>query len=181
METMTLPQMLLIAGTGRNSGKTTLACRIISKFSKTLPLVAVKVTPHFHKIIPGGKVIINERHLYIGEETNPSSGKDSSRMLAAGAHQSFFVMTTDEYLGKAISRIITLIAEKSLLVCESGGLRHWVIPGLFLMMNRPGQEEQKSCSTTLKSLADRLIAFDGREMDFDLQSIKIINNRWSIR
>ena len=39
MGTETIPQLMIIAGTGRNSGKTTLACQIIGKFSAIQSIV----------------------------------------------------------------------------------------------------------------------------------------------
>jgi len=46
---MVIPNLLLIAGTGNKSGKTTLACRVIEQFRQS-GISAVKITPHFHDI-----------------------------------------------------------------------------------------------------------------------------------
>ena len=43
-----IPNMLLIAGTGRKSGKTTLACACIAHFSKQTGIYAIKISPHTH-------------------------------------------------------------------------------------------------------------------------------------
>ena len=91
MGILKLPQLLLIAGNGRDSGKTTLACLIIQKFSTDHQIIALKISPHKHRIAAGGKVICDTENLYIAEETNPGTGKDSSRMLQAGAGRSFFI------------------------------------------------------------------------------------------
>jgi len=181
MEKILMPQLLLIAGTGRNTGKTTLACKIIQKFSTDKSIIALKITPHFHRNIQSGKIIINENDIYIAAETDSTTGKDSSLMLKTGAKQSYFAMATDEHLGEVIQNIFRLIPSDALLVCESGGLRDWVVPGVFLMMNRNDTEILKPGTERLKILADRLITFDGENIDFELDAIEINDNQWKLK
>ncbi len=50
--------MVLIAGIGTKSGKTTMACRIIEQIRHP-ELVAIKITPHFHETT-AGLVLISE-------------------------------------------------------------------------------------------------------------------------
>ena len=176
-----MPQLLLIAGTGQNTGKTTLACRIIEKFSVSQPVVALKISPHFHKNVLSGIVHINKPHLYLAQEIDAETGKDSSRMLKAGAVKSFFAMTTDEYLPETLEQVLAHIPSGSLLVCESGGLRNIVVPGLFLMMNNRGTEVVKPNSERQLRLADRSISFDGEKFDFDFDSIEVKDNQWKIK
>lgn len=175
-----MPQMLLIAGTGRNTGKTTLACGIIRKFGSICSIIALKITPHFHKNVESGKVIISSENLYIAEEPDAWTGKDSSLMLQAGALKSYFVMVADACLDEALQAIIPLIPPGSLVVCESGGLRSRIVPGLFFMMSTPGSDAVKQASEKLKLLADRLITFDGEKIDFDLNAIEITGNQWKL-
>ena len=181
MEPKVIPQLLLIAGTGRNTGKTTFACNILRKFSTNHKLIAVKITPHFHKNIQSGKVIIDRADLFIAEETDATNGKDSSLLLQAGARQSFFIMAKDEHLNTAFQEIKKIIPSGALMVCESGGLRHHVIPGLFFMMSKSEPGISKTTSEKLKLIADRVITFDGESIDFDLNTIEIINNQWKIK
>ena len=181
MEKILMPQLLLIAGTGRNTGKTTLACKIIQKFSSDKTIIALKITPHFHRNIQSGKIIINENDIYIAAETDPTTGKDSSLMLKAGAQQSYFAMATDEHLGEVIKNIIKLIPSDALLICESGGLCDWVVPGVFLMMNRNDTEILKPGTERHKILADKLITFDGENIDFEFDTIEITDNQWILK
>src|SRR5512133_2356511 len=92
---MILPNLLLIAGTGTKSGKTTMACRIIEQF-KSLNITAIKITPHFHETTPGLKIIAEEPGYSIYEETNSASTKDTSRMLHSGAVKVFFAKVLDD-------------------------------------------------------------------------------------
>ena len=45
-----IPHLLLIAGNGRNVGKTTLACKIIAQFARETEVIGLKITPHFHPV-----------------------------------------------------------------------------------------------------------------------------------
>jgi len=181
MEAARLKQLLIIAGTGRNTGKTTLVCQIVRKFAPTKPLIAIKITPHFHKNVRSGKVLCNNDNLYIAEETDPSMGKDSSRMLKAGASHSFFVMAGDEQLEEAFLKIRELIPPGSLLICESGGMRSYVTPGLFFMMTSNETALLKPSAEKLMALADRVISFDGEKLDFNPDTIEIVDNQWSLK
>ena len=176
-----MPEMLLIAGTGRNSGKTTLACKLIKKISAGCPVVALKITPHFHQDYGNGKVIIESDDLVIIEEVNPGTGKDSSLMLKAGAAKSYFVMAKDEQLKEAFELIIKQLPTKTPIVCESGGLRYFVEPGAFLMMNRIENKTCKEGIEMLIGIADQRITFDGNNIDFDLNLISYSGNKWKIK
>lgn len=175
-----IPEMLLIAGSGRNSGKTTLACHIIKKSSTSFPVVAIKITPHFHLENENTKTIFERDDLVILEEADPETGKDSSLMLKAGALKSYFVMAKDDQLEEALQLIFKHIPEKTPVICESGGLRHFVEPGAFLMMNRSDNNTCKPGIEAFKKMADRLITFDGNKIDFDFNTINYSGNKWSI-
>ncbi len=180
MENLFLPNLLLIAGTGRNSGKTTLACSIIKKFGDSYPIIAVKIAPHFHENVQEMKTIFTGESLFLAEEIDHTKPKDSSRMLAAGARKSFFVMVRDEQLQEAWNQVLSLIDIHDLIVCESGGLRNLITPGLFLMMNSNPSQTLKPGSTRFKDLCDRWITFDGKQSDFSTDSLEIQNHTWKL-
>jgi hypothetical protein len=181
MKSIELPNMLLIAGTGRNSGKTTLACSIFSKFSTFYTISAIKISPHFHNKTGIGTIVYEDECLVIAEETDKKTGKDSSRMLLAGAVKSFFVMTSDEYLPDAMQRILPLLNPTSLIICESGGLRNIVKPGLFFIVNHAGNHSPKPESVQLKEYCDCWVTYDGNGFDLPLNSIQIENLKWSLK
>ena len=175
-----IPEMLLIAGTGRNSGKTTLACHIIKKTSADYPVVAIKITPHFHENFGTGKTLFNREDLVIIEESDPESGKDSALMIKAGAVKSYFVMAKDEQLNEALQVILKHVPENVPVVCESGGLRHIIEPGIFLMMDRKDNNMLKPGIDSLKKLANKVITFDGNNIDFDFNNVSYSENKWKI-
>jgi len=130
---MIIPNLLLIAGTGTNSGKTSMACRIIESLPE-LRITAIKITPHFHETTPG-LVLKSEKDGYaIYEETNRDSSKDTSRMVKAGAAKVYFAKVKDNKLFEAFIEIMKEIPEGTPVICESPALRNFVEPGVFIIM-----------------------------------------------
>jgi hypothetical protein len=147
---MLVPNLLIIAGTGNKSGKTTMACRIIEQF-KHLKIVSVKITPHFHETTPG-LILISEKPGYsVYEETNRDISKDTSRMLKAGASRVFFAKVTDKSLLDTFKEILKLIPAGIPIICESPGLRNYLEPGLFIVMTSAVRDNQKEIKSLLKS------------------------------
>jgi len=178
MTLLKLPRLLLIAGTGRNSGKTMLACSIIDKLRSTRTIVAIKISPHRHNIEPNGQILFRNNHICILEETELGTGKDSSRMLEAGAKRSFFISATEDNLLKAMQQIIKFVSDDAFMICESGGLRKWVEPDLFLMVSRNGPSAEGSNLTDLIGFEHIWIQYDGQKFDFDIDRIVIQQNFW---
>jgi hypothetical protein len=175
-----LPRLLLISGSGRNSGKTTFACRVIEKFRPVKPLIAIKMSPHRHKVGPGGSIIWDEEKVFISEETDRGRGKDSSRMLAAGAQRSFFVMASDEELLKAWDIIYGLSGAEAFYIGESAGLRRYVKPGLFIMVRHSEESKRKADPFHYSDMADALVTVHENAFDFQLDSLIISDNTWKI-
>lgn len=132
-EDMLIPNLLLIAGTGTKSGKTTMACRIIQQFS-VLNITAIKISPHFHETTPGLKPVFEETGYAIYEETNSATTKDTSRMLSSGAEKVYFAKVLDNRLLFVFNKIMDLIPKGTPIICESPALRNLIEPGLFIIM-----------------------------------------------
>jgi hypothetical protein len=146
---MIVSNLLLIAGTGNKSGKTTMACRIIEQFCHS-GIIAVKITPHFHETTPGLIPITERKGYSIFEETDTGTNKDTSRMLKSGAARVFFAKVTDNYLVAAFSEIMKLIPENTPVVCESPALRYFIVPGLFVIMKSEGANNNKNINKLLE-------------------------------
>jgi hypothetical protein len=101
-------------------------------------------------------------------------------MLAAGARKSLFVMARDEQLPVAWQKIQTLLEPHDLIVCESGGLRNLIVPGLFLIISNSGNKEDKITSMEYKRVCDHWIAFDGVQFNLPVDSLAIRENQWII-
>lgn len=170
-----MPNLLLIAGNGRNVGKTYLACRLIASFSKKTPVTAVKVTPHFHPF-QKEDVIVEKEDFIILKERN-FNHKDSSLMLKAGADQVFFVMAKRNSDREAFADLQKLLPQH-LIICESGGLHKVVEPGLFLFVNSVGRELKKEQHLQYDHL---LVTNDGKEFSPGLEKIQFDGQRFTFR
>jgi hypothetical protein len=152
---------LLIAGTGRNVGKTGFACRIIALMTKKHDVVAIKVSPHLHEQDPGQKVIFRDSTFQIIEERNPATSKDSSRMLRAGASRVFYLQTIDKHIREPFEKLLSLIPGHQPVVCESGAMLEYARPGLFVLVKRKEQTAFKEGLEQLDYSPDVWVEFDG--------------------
>lgn len=130
---MLIPNLIIIAGTGKKSGKTSIACRIIEQCEHS-GIVSVKITPHFHETTPRLELKSSSQGFMIYEEFNSELNKDTSRMLRAGSSRVFFAKVNDYTIRDAFSKILDYIPAGVPIVCESQMLRHHIEPGLFLIM-----------------------------------------------
>jgi hypothetical protein len=130
---MIIPNLLLIAGTGTKSGKTSMACRIIEQFNN-LGIIAIKISPHFHETTTGLISISVKKGYSIYEETDRNTFKDTSRMLQAGAHKVYFAKVWDDQLLKVFNEIMENIPSHVPIICESPALRTYIEPGIFIIM-----------------------------------------------
>ena len=93
-----LDEMLMIGSAESNVGKTELACALLRKFSKSCNITGIKVTTikdEDGRCPRGGEgcgVCSSLEGVYhITEELNRNSGKDTARLLAAGASRVFWL------------------------------------------------------------------------------------------
>ncbi len=167
-----MDNMILIAGNGRNVGKTYLACEIIKHLSLSSRVVGIKISPHFHDVSAGSSVLYeNERFIIVYE--NATTMKDSSLMLHSGAKKVFFIMGEQEHLEEALS-LISNELEDHAIVCESGGLAEMVRPGLFLFVKSKDEHIQKM---HLLEHVPIIVNNDHVSFDFDLKRIGYRDNQ----
>ena len=153
--------IVLIAGSGRNVGKTTLGCGII-RTAKKQKIVAVKITPHFHEATPGLIEIEKGSGWNISEETNISTKKDSSLFLKNGAKKSYFIQAKEDKLGDAFNAIKNLLAKDKLVIIESAALHKIVKPALFIYILSDGKVIEKEIEPTLGK-ADLIVVSNGKQ------------------
>jgi hypothetical protein len=130
---MLIPNLLLLAGTGTKSGKTTIACKIIGQFSY-LKITAIKITPHFHDSTSGLIPVTEKKGYSIFQETKSDTPKDTSRMLRSGAHAVYLAQVWDNELLNVFNEIMELIPLNTPVICESPALRNYIEPGVFIIM-----------------------------------------------
>ena len=170
-------RIIILAGAGQNVGKTTFACQLIKHLKTQSPKVfAIKISPHFHDADPP-KTIYSDERFVLSLESDKETGKDTSRMLAAGADEVFFLQVNDEFLEEAFQYTMSFIPPKTLVVIESGGLREILTPALFFFVKRADVSEMKEYAAKNMKLANRVIQFDGETFDFQIQNVLYKNGQ----
>lgn len=175
-----IDNIILVSGSGRNVGKTTLACNIIKELSADHKVFGIKISPHFHKTSELQKLICEGKGYKIYKELDTDSGKDSSRMLDAGAEEVYFIQCNDDKIKFAFESISDLLSSDSAIVCESGSFANKYKAGLHLLLiGEQADETKKSYQHNLKN-ADYIIRrkdFNTEEIFFDL---KYEGTNWKI-
>ncbi|TVQ93354.1 MAG: hypothetical protein EA393_02305 [Bacteroidetes bacterium] len=171
-----LPNLLLISGTGQNSGKTTLACKLIAECSIQFPITAIKISPHFHEPTPRLPEIAAYEGFVIYEEILHDTGKDSSRFLDAGAKRVYYITAQRDSQYNAMETLLEKIPAGTPIICEAGGLHHHFKPGLHIVTiskNKPPQKE-------IPQSADLVVEFDGEGFKFETNTLLWKDNEWNI-
>lgn len=170
--------VILISGSGRNCGKTTLACTIIQQLSVNNTVIGLKISPHVHITGNDQEVVVACDDYIIYRETNASTGKDSSRMLNSGADEVYFVQITDEHLPEIESVLYKLLPAASIVVCESGSFAMKYTPGIHLLVEGEIVDQTKESYIRNLKVADRII--QQKDIVFGLANYQIQyeNKQW---
>ncbi len=142
--------VILITGSGRNSGKTTIACHIIKQLSEKSEVIGLKISPHFHLVGKGQELIVKNQKYSIYREHGLGTRKDSSRMLFAGAKTVYFIQCTDENLEFAKNDLIKILVGNMPVVCESGSFSKVFTPGYQILVI--GDNPDKTKKSFLRNL-----------------------------
>lgn len=170
-----LPNMILIAGNGRNVGKTTFATSLIRHFTESINVIGIKVTPHIHKISTDMKIIERTPDLVVAEEYGTHS-KDSSLFLQAGASRVFLIMANDQFLARAFSFIADQLTH-DLVIAESGGLNRYVRPGIFFFVRKSADRMIKEHYLDYDPV---MVTNDNSHFDFNIDWLSYQNRQFTI-
>jgi len=181
-----LDGMLMIGSAGANVGKTELACAILRNFRGSgRKIVGIKVTTINEKdgqCPRGGEgcgVCSSLDGVYlITEETDAASGKDTARLLAAGASCVYWLRVLRTNLEEGFTALLDIIGPDAISVCESNSLRQVVKPGLFLVAVREGAKTWKPSALEVREWADRVVVSDGSSFDLDPGRIRLKKGKW---
>jgi hypothetical protein len=174
--------ILLVAGTGRNIGKTTLACQLISHFSMKNEIIGLKITSIYpdENGYHGNKSSEMQGKFEIQEEFSVNQNKDTYRMKQAGASRVFFVRVKDECLEESMEALFQQIDKNKIIICESASLRNIITPGLFLMVRSVDESRIKERSEKLFPLADLNIYSNEIDHEKIVNSIVLDQNGWKL-
>jgi hypothetical protein len=135
--------IVVVGGSGRRVGKTSLLCGILSAFPE-YRWIAAKITSHEH-----GK------RETIWEETTRGSGTDTARYLAAGAGRAFLVTAADAKL--PIAEIWNAIDSDKNVIFESNRIAGALTPDLCIGVLGGSEMESKSSFEPFSRRADAFV------------------------
>jgi hypothetical protein len=169
-------KLLIVAGTGRKSGKTFLVCSILNQFQELKP-IGIKISPHFHDPTPGLVLLHKAKDYNIFREDSESGSKDSSRMLISGASSAYYIQVHDNYAGEAFSWLIDYLRTERPIICESPALRRYVVPGVFIITD----SEQITIRKDLGDLYDNADATFMLGSDISNLKLSYCNELWRLK
>ena len=179
-----MPCMLLIGSSGRNSGKTHLACAVIKNNMKHTDIVGLKVTTIDRtegKCPRGGEgcgvCSSIKGDFSIIQEKEKEKEKDTALLLRAGAKRVFWLRAREEKLKQGFEALLGHIPKGIPIVAESNRLRLVVEPGLFLMVKN-SSSSVKDSALKVWHYVDRIIQTDGQEFDYSSNHIVFSDNQW---
>jgi len=188
-----MPNMLMAGAAGRNLGKTQFLCQAIRAQSANVPVVGIKITAFddvqgeiqadqlltkTYRTIEGDYVVTHEKP---GDDN-----KDTHRMYRAGAERVYWLRTKRSHLEQGLEALLKTMAddgidlETACLVCESGGSRNFIEPGLFFIIQEHNDNLKPSC-LDVAHLTDRLVNVDGDGWDLHPEELVFENGRWGLK
>lgn len=180
--------MLMIGAAGRNAGKTLLACEMIRRFAEQREIVGAKVTAVHEgrgecpRGDDGCGVCSSLEGPYrLTVEKGEALGKDTTRLLEAGANPVYWLCVRHSHLAEGAGQLLDRLSEDTCSVVESNSLRRAVEPDLFLVVRREGKKNVKRSCRLVRHLADEEFSFDGETFDPPLEAIDLVDGRWIVR
>lgn len=178
-----LPNLLIVCGAGRNTGKSTLTKMLIHKYASKNKLAACKITPHFHDQ-PDTKIMLwqsDDCKVYLENEI---TNKDSSQFLQAGANPVYYIECKDYKIEDAFEILLYHLGKDKLLICESGYLANLYKPGVLVFLETKDNTDLKTDIFPVKEMADLKVCSEKGKLDEELnktiENIIIEDNKWSI-
>lgn len=185
---ITKPNYIIIGSTGQNKGRTDFACRLIEKYSKEYFIIGVKVVAvnRNNGSCPfGGKgnniCLSHEDNFDILEETSLNSGKDTSRMLGAGAKKVYLVKVDENCLQQGLDALLKLVPQEAFVIIESNSIRKVLEPGVFIVIKNADDTAIKKSSIEVIGLANKIIEYDKLSWNFSPDRVIIKENTWIIK
>ncbi len=160
--------LVIIGGSGRNVGKTEFVCRLIARLSTTNTIYGLKISAIYpDEGIFHGNHGRSDVHSAIFEETRADTGKDTSRMLRAGAARVFYLRSEDKGILSAYRRWRRRVPADAAIVCESNSLAMYVRPAIYIMITKAAGVVKPRAQKMLEQ-ADMVVFSDGKSGFGDL-------------
>jgi len=157
--------IVVIGGHSRSVGKTSVVAGLISALPE-FEWTAVKITQYGHGICStSGKICdcaCDDHSWAMTEECDRSGESDTSRFLAAGAVNSYWVRTEQGRLGDAMPALHRKIERASNMIIESNSVIRFLQPDLYLSVLDPGTADFKNSAREFLARADAVIVHAGK-------------------
>lgn len=170
--------IFLVSGSGQNVGKTSFIRRIIA-LNADHKIAAIKITPHFHEPTSGLVPIVVTGNYRIFQETDSTSGKDTSLFLQAGASKVFYIQTSDDFLKEAFDQVIGHLDPDQPVIIESAALRRILKPAFYLFIQNK-YDEIKPSALEMQEQADAIVYSDSGQFSMN-PSAFMFNLTWIIK
>ena len=172
------PNILLISGSGRNTGKTILACNIIRKWKEDEHIIAIKISAHHHDAATPLNLLHAGKGFTVWEE-NTKTHKDSGRFLDAGAAKVYYIEASDDKFLDAFRFVFNLHGKGSLIICESGALVKFIEPGVMLFIQRKDEliDTEKEY---LRRLSDHIVYSESPELTDPAIILTVTDHSWRL-
>ena len=176
----------MLGSAGRNVGKTEFACQLIRKYRLQEQVIGLKITtidssgrpcPRGNK---GCGVCTSFNGKYqLTEETGGPAGKDTVRMLEAGAQRVYWLKVREPYLREGIQALNRYLDDTSCIICESNSCRRVLNPGMFLVMQKEGSSIIKRTCRNVIHEADKRLFFHGTGWDMEVDQFFFSDKKWA--
>jgi hypothetical protein len=155
-----LVPVLVIGGSGKDVGKTSLVCAVISALAE-FDWTVVKITGHDYAAGIGEGDEVSDTGLAIREETRAGEETDTARYLAAGARRALLVTRVGAEV--PIEEIRNALGSDRNVIFESNRIVEAVKPDVCLAL--VGGTERKGSFERLLRVADAAVIVGNAEAD----------------
>lgn len=170
MQQATLSRVLVVGGHTRSIGKTTLAEDLIRAFPEAA-WTAGKITQFGHGVCSrsgGGCDCAPDEHtVALDWESDPSTGTDSARFLAAGARRSLWLRTKQGRLAEGLPLLREALADRHggailasaprNVILESNSLLQFLRPNTYLVVLDHAESDFKDSARLFLDRADAFV------------------------
>jgi len=176
-------KILVVGATSRNLGKTTLLCKIITRFCAN-PITAIKIKTlrdndeGFH-----GRNSVMEGPYIVRKEQVSGGMADTDRLFKAGARKVLYIKSKVQALPEAFSQAMQLVPDDHFLVIESNSLVECIDPGIYILIKGKDPSLYKPSSITTEDSADLVIFSDGTAYSSNPDDLPIATSTygWEIK
>lgn len=172
---------VVVGGHSRSVGKTSVVSGLISALPG-FEWTAVKITQYGHGICSAHgepcDCATGDHSWAITEEHDRHGESDTSRFLAAGAAQVFWVRTEQGRLAEAVPTLRTRLKPAGNVIIESNSILKFLRPDLYLTVLDPATADFKNSAREFLDRADAVILHQSHTAPaWDAVSLKPVANR----